>query len=293
VKKIAMITNFNIPDKARAALRVADKLDSLGCEVFVASFNRERIARNNDSVARDYINYVPIEKLYSSAELIILRGGDGTILEAARRAVPAGRPMLGINLGRLGYMAELEINEIDLLEDVVNDNYRIDKRMMIKVELFDKNGILKYKTFGLNDAVVSNGSVARIVDLQLFEDGNEVSTYRADGLIVATPTGSTAYSMSAGGAVVDPRVSCLCVTPVCPHSLASKPIIFPDSSVIEIKNICQREKSLFVTVDGRSNYEIYYGDVIRVTRSELCAKLVRVKNNGFYGKLRSKMTLGI
>ena len=293
MKKISIITNFNIPDKARAALKVADKLESLGCTVFVASFNRERIARNSDGVEREYINYIPVEKLYSAAELVVLLGGDGTILEAARRAVPTGRPMLGINLGRLGYMAELEINEIDLLEKVVNDEFTIDKRMMIKVEIFDKNGVLKNKTFGLNDAVVSNGSVARIVDLQLFEDGNEISTYRADGLIVATPTGSTAYSMSAGGAIVEPRVACLCVTPICPHSFAAKPMIFPDNAILEIKNVCQSEKSLFVTVDGRSNTEIAYGDTVRVTRSELSAKLVRIKNNGFYGKLRSKMSSGI
>ena len=293
MKKFAIITNFNIPEKAKEALKVADKLNSLGCSVFVASFNRERIARNGDGVERDYINYIPIEKLYSASELIVLLGGDGTILEAARRAVPTGRPMLGINLGRLGYMAELEINEIDMIEKVVNDDFSIDKRMMIKVEIFDKKGNLKHKTFGLNDAVVSNGSVARIADIQLFVDGIEVSSYRADGLIVATPTGSTAYSMSAGGTIVDSRVSCLCVTPICPHSLTSKPMIFSDNAVIEIKNICQREKSLFVTVDGRSNNEIAYGDIVRVTKSELCAKLVRIKNNDFYNKLRTKMSSGI
>lgn len=293
MKKFAIITNFNIYEKARAALTVADKLNTLGCSVFVASFNRERIARNSEGVEREYINYIPIEKLYSSVELVILLGGDGTILEAARRAVPTGRPMLGINLGRLGYMAELEIDELDLLEKVVNDEFTIDKRMMIKVEIFDKNGTMKYKNFGLNDAVVSNGSVARIIDLQLFEDGTEISTYRADGLIVSTPTGSTAYSMSAGGAIVEPRVACLCVTPICPHSFAAKPMIFPDSALLEIKNVCQREKSLFVTVDGRSNCEIAYGDTVKITRSEMCAKLVRIKNNGFYGKLRAKMSFGI
>lgn len=293
MKKIAIITNFNIPEKANAALKVADKLNALGCQVFVASFNRERINRNNGGVEREFLTYISPDKLYSAAELIVLLGGDGTILEAARRASPAGKPMLGINLGRLGYMAELEINEIDRLEQVVSGDFELEQRMMLKVELLDKDGKSKFVSFALNDVSLSNGSVARIVDLRLFEDGDEVSTYRADGIIVATPTGSTAYSMSAGGAIVDPRVNCICVTPVCPHSLASRPLIFPDTATIEVKNICQREKMLYMTLDGRSNHEVFYGDTVRVTKSALTTKLVRIKNNGFYTKLRAKMSSDI
>ena len=139
MKKIAVITNFNIPEKAAAALSVTDKLHELGCEVYVASFNRERIHRNSKGVKRDYLNYVPLDKLFAEAELIIPLGGDGTILEIARRAVPAGKPMLGFNLGRVGYMAELELNELDRLEDVINGKFELDERMLLKVELLDKN----------------------------------------------------------------------------------------------------------------------------------------------------------
>ena len=289
MKKIAVITNFNIPDKARAAMNVIDKLYSLGCEIYVASFNKERIDRNCKNTNREYLNFVPLEKLFSIAEIIVILGGDGTILESARRAVPSGKPMLGINLGRVGYMAELEVNELDRLSDLVNGNYELDERMMLKVELLDKDGRSKNVSFALNDAVISNGSVARIVDLLLYEDGREISRYRADGLIVATPTGSTAYSMSAGGAIVDPRLSCVCVTPICPHSLVSKPFVLPDDAKIEIKNICQREKVLFLTIDGKSNYEVAYGDVVRITKFNLRAKLIRLKKNDFYTRLRSKI----
>ena len=289
MKKIAVITNFNIPEKAEAALSVADKLHELGCEVYVASFNRERIHRNSKGVKRDYLNYIPMDKLFSVAELIIPLGGDGTILEVARRAVPAGKPMLGFNLGRVGFMAELEINELDRLEDVINGRFELDERMLLKVELIDKDRKSKLVTFALNDAVISNGSVARIVDLVLYENGVEVSSYRADGMIVATPTGSTAYSMSAGGSIVDSRVSCICVTPICPHSLVSRPFIFPDDAEIEIKNVCQREKVLFLTLDGKSNYEIAYGDIVKVTKLNLYAKLVRLKDNDFYNRFRAKM----
>jgi NAD+ kinase len=120
-----------------------------------------------------------------------------------------------------------------------------------------------------------------------------ISNYRADGLIISTPTGSTAYSMSAGGAVVDPRVECICVTPICPHALGSRPMIFPKSANIEIKNICQREKMIFLTLDGRVNQELAFGDTVRVTESEMRTSLIRIKNNCFYNQLRKKMNLNI
>ncbi len=289
MKKIAVITNFNIREKATAALTVCDRLTQLGCDVYVASFNRERIQRNGGNQKHDNINYVAPERLYIDTELIVILGGDGTILESARRAIPTNRPMLGINLGRLGYMAELELNELDRLDDIVSGKYSTDERMTLRVEILDREGKSRFSTFALNDAVISNGSVARIVDIKLSEGGAEVSRYRADGVIVATPTGSTAYSMSAGGAVVDPRLECICVTPVCPHSLGSRPLIFPSSANIELKNICEREKALFVTIDGHSNQEMFFGETVRITRSELKAKLVRLNNNGFYNKLRAKM----
>lgn len=293
MKRFAVITNYNIREKAKAAISVIDKLRELGAEVCTASFNRERIARNSDGKKRDFIEYIPLDKLYQSADIILLLGGDGTILEAARRAIPAMRPMIGVNLGRLGYMAELELNEIDRLSDVVAGRYRIDERMLLKVEILDCAGKTRYVSFALNDAVLSNGSIARIVDFKLFEGGSEIADYRADGVIVATPTGSTAYSMSAGGAIVDPRLSCMCVTPVCPHSLGSRPLIFPAKACLEIKNTCNREKMLFLTIDGKSNHELVFGERVRITESDMRAKLIRLDDNGFYDRLRSKMSGGI
>ena len=292
MNKFAVITNYNIKDKAQAAISVIDRLGSLGAAVCTASFNRERINRNSAGKKRDFIEYIPLDKLYQTADVILLLGGDGTILEAARRAVPAKRPMLGINLGRLGYMAELELNEIDRLADVVAGKYRLDERMVIKVEILDTAGKVRFVSFALNDAVVSNGSVSRIVDLRMSESGSVIADYRADGVIVATPTGSTAYSRSAGGAIVDPSLRCICVTPVCPHSLVSRPMIFPADAAIEIKNTCNREKMLFLTLDGKSNQELAFGETVRVTESDMKAKLIRLNDNGFYDRLRRKMNSG-
>ena len=160
---------------------------------------------------------------------------------------------------------------------------------MIRVELLGNGGELRSFCHALNDAVISNGSMPHMIELELLEGGESVTSYRADGLIVATPTGSTAYSMSAGGSIIDPRAHCVCVTPICPHSFGARPLIFSDSSVLEIKNICAREKKLYLTVDGRMNFELYYGQSVRITKSPMTTRLIRFKKCGFFRKLRQKM----
>ena len=285
--KIALITNFNIPEKVNAAMMVADRLAKEDCQILIAAFNREKLQRFHQN--RQEFQYLPMESVYAEADILIVLGGDGTILEAARRAAQRGTPILGINMGRLGYMAELESGDLDQLGRLFTGDYTVEKRSMLRVELFG-GGELKSFCYALNDAVISNGSVARIIDLELSEGGVHVANYRADGLIISTPTGSTAYSMSAGGAIVDPRVECFCVTPICPHSFIARPLIFSDRSVLEIRNVCQREKMLYLTVDGRMNFELYRNQTVRITKSNLETKLIRMKGFGFYSKLRQKMS---
>ena len=285
--KIALITNYNFAEKANAAMAVADRLIREGGEVLIAAFNREKLVRTHRH--RPEFRYLPIDPLYAEADIIIVLGGDGSILEAARRAATGGTPILGINFGRLGYMAELEAGQLDELHRLFTGEYTLERRMMLRVDLLGSGGELKSFCYALNDAVVSNGSVARVIDLELAENGETVTTYRADGLIIATPTGSTAYSMSAGGAIVDPSVGCFCVTPICPHSFAARPLIFSDRSVLEIRNICVREKMLYLTVDGKMSFELLRGQSVRVTRSRLETKLVRFRKSGFYRVLCRKL----
>lgn len=285
--KIALITNFNIFEKANAADAVAAYLLKKDCEIMIAAFNKEKLQRVHKH--REEYKYLPLDSLYSEADILIVLGGDGTILEAARRAAQRGTPILGINLGRLGYMAELEMGELSLLDKLFEGDYTLEKRAMLRVELLSAGGELRSFSYALNDAVISNGSISRIVDLALSEGGVPVATYRADGLIIATPTGSTAYSMSAGGAIVDPRVSCVCVTPICPHSFIARPLIFSDDAVLEVRNVCAREKMLYLTVDGRMNFELYRNQTVRITKSNLETNLIRLKACGFYMKLRQKM----
>ena len=285
--KIGLITNFNITEKANAAMQVANRLLGEDCQILIAAFNRDKLIRMHKS--RDEFRYIPMEAVYAEANILVVLGGDGTILEVARRAAQRGTPILGINLGRLGYMAELELGELDQLSRLFTGDYEIEGRSMLRVELLN-GGELKSFCYALNDAVISNGSVSRMIDLELSEGGVPVTTYRADGLIIATPTGSTAYSMSAGGAIVDPRVSCFCATPICPHSFIARPIIFSDESVLEVRNICAREKMLYLTVDGRMNFELYRNQTVRITKSNLQTHLIRLKTCGFYRKLRQKMS---
>lgn len=289
MKNIAIITNFNIYDKANAALAVAEELVRHGARVLIASLNKDRIFRLHKN-RKEYV-YLSLDELYREADAIVLLGGDGSLLDAARRAAPQGKPLLGINKGRLGFMSELEMNELSMLAQLFSGEYELDRRAMLHIAVKTQSGGVRAESFALNDAVISNGSVARIVDLELYEGGEQVTSYRADGVIVATPTGSTAYSMSAGGPVIDPHLGCFCVTPICSHSLTARPLVFRDDATIEIKNTCQREKMLYLTVDGRINFEIYRGDCVAVTKSRMEATFIRFKKSGFYNRLKDKMNI--
>ncbi len=283
--KIALITNFNIAEKATAAMTVAERLRDKDCKILIAAFYRDKIQKIGGNSEK--LCYLPLESVYAEADVLVVLGGDGTILEAARRAALRATPILSINLGRLGYMAELEMSELHRLDALFTGDYQIENRAMLKVELYSGSELRSF-CYALNDAVISGGSVSRMIDLELSDRGNLVTSYRADGLIVATPTGSTAYSMSAGGSVVDPSVPCFCVTPICPHAM-SRPLIFSNKAVLEVKNICVREKMLYLTVDGRMNFELYRNQVVRITESALQTKLIRLKQYGFYSRLRHKM----
>ena len=288
-KKIGLVTNFNIREKAGVAARTAKFLLGYPCELYISELMREKAEKTPEMP--DNINYVQNSVLYGKMDLIIVLGGDGSILSAARYCISSGIPILGINLGRLGYMTEMEADEIPLLAKIFEGEYSIEEREMLDVSVNRKGKQMVFRASALNDAVISNGSVARMIDIELSEGDSAVTTYSADGLIFSTPTGSTAYSMSAGGPIIDPRMKCICVTPICPHVIGARPIVFSDDSVLSAKNICDREKSLFLTLDGKMNFEIYKGDVVKIKRSSSVTKLIRLKERGFYDALRSKMNL--
>ena len=287
LKNIAVIANFNVSDKLNGAMQTANKLLSLGCSVISPIRGIDRVKESFPDMV-DNISFMSFDKLYKSSDAVIVLGGDGTILETARHAAGSGVPVLGMNLGRLGYLAELEMNELDMLDEIVKGEYTIDERSMLKVSIrSEKKGNI-YCGYALNDAVISNAP--KLIDLDLLDNGAPITSFRADGLIISTPTGSTAYSMSAGGAVVDPRLKCFCITPICPHSFTSKPLIFPDNAEIEVVNCTKREKRVCLTLDGRQFFDVYYGDTVLVSKAPFSAKMIRVKPESFYKTLRNKLS---
>lgn len=219
-----------------------------------------------------------------SADLYIVLGGDGSIMRASHNAAKLGIPILSVNLGRMGYMAELEKDELHLIDSYFSGDYHIEERMMLSVVTPDGK-----ERIALNDVVLSNGRVSKMVSFSLYSNGQYLSSYNADGIIVSTPTGSTAYSMSAGGPVVDPSVECIIATPVCPHSLNSRPVIFSSMSELTIRNDTDRDIPMFVTLDGGDNLKIEYSEAVSVKRSDITTKLVRIKDECFYRTLSKKM----
>ena len=221
--------------------------------------------------------------LFDDADVMVTLGGDGTIIKAARKCAVSGVPIVGINLGRLGYLAELELDELPLLDRIVSGDYRTEQRMMIEATVGGET------LFAMNEAVIGGASIFRIVDTELYCGDKMVNRYRADGIIASTPTGSTAYSMSAGGAVVDPRLEALLITPICSHSLSATPLIFSADSELSVKNVSEREEQLYLNVDGCESRKIGLGESVKIRKSPYSVTMLRLKDGGFYEVLRRKM----
>ena len=221
------------------------------------------------------------------SDLIITLGGDGTILNVAKGAAQADIPVLGINIGRLGFMAGIEADELAALPKLLTGSYQIEQRMMLEVCIQHEGQAAKHY-YALNDAVVSKGAVSRIIDISVTCNGRFVWNYRADGLILATPTGSTAYSLSAGGPVIDPAIESVVVTPICPHSLISRTMLFSPESSLGVKVDDLESRQAFLTVDGQEIITLQQKDEIAVTRAAVKAKLIRLKDTAFYEVLNRK-----
>jgi len=225
------------------------------------------------------------------ADLVVVLGGDGTLLSVARRYA-GGPPILGVNLGRLGFLTEVPRDDLyPAMVEVLAGRFELDSRSLFDVLLERTNGERAYFR-ALNDAVIAKASLARIVELVLEVDGRLVSRYRADGLVVSTPTGSTAYNLSAGGPILHPHLPVAVLTPICPHTLTLRPLVVPDSSVVEVILETPGEK-VNLTVDGQEGCEMTRGDRLRVTRSAETVHLARtLEPRSIFEGLRSKLHWG-
>lgn len=225
-------------------------------------------------------------------DLLITLGGDGTLLRAARLVAPYGVPVLGINLGHLGFLTSLGPKEIvDGLAAVSAGDIVHDERMVLEVHAEAADGTSRGSSLALNDAVLHRGGVARMIRLAVHAHGEEVGTYSADGIIFSTPTGSTAYSLSAGGPIVAPVVDCIIATPICPHTLAVRPLILPAAETIRVEVLTPTEE-LILTIDGQESASLTPGDRMVVSRAPEPLRLVRFPGQTFFSTLRRKLRWG-
>ncbi len=228
-----------------------------------------------------------IESMFEQSDAAITVGGDGTIIHAAKYAARSDTPLIGVNVGRLGFAANVEINEIESLTKLLSGDYTVESRTLLDVEVVKPKGSSHH--LAVNDAVVAHGQLSKIVDLQLWLDGTPILKYRADGLLFSTPTGSTAYSLSAGGPILSPQMECILMTPVCPHSLFSRSVLFEGSAELAVTVKIPPECSCLLTIDGERNINILEDDRVIIRKSELKLKLLSVKSYNFYTKLNEKL----
>lgn len=233
------------------------------------------------------LRFHKLDREIQSADLVICFGGDGTILHMAKAATRHGVPILGVNIGTMGFMAELEATELHRLAQLAKGEYTTDSRMMLDVTVSRDKDII-FHDIGLNDVVITKGAVARIVHLSVCCDGVQAMECGGDGIIVATPTGSTAYSLSAGGPIVEPEARNILITPICAHDMVSRSMVASEKRVITVGLTRNVRRNAFLSVDGGKAVRLNMGDVATIRRSEMETKLLRLKERSFYDVLNTK-----
>lgn len=278
--KISIFPNSNNDGVLQTCEEICKELDKLGVEYSVAKCNES-----------DETGTLPLffdtNELIENCDIVIVVGGDGTTLNVAKAASLHNKLTLGINAGRLGFMSGLERDELSLLNRLVSGEYEVEERMMINARLMSENGTQNF--ICLNDAVITRGDLARLIDVTVKSDGRVITKNRADGMIIATPTGSTAYSMAAGGPVVSPDNSCFVVTPICPHSLVNRSIVFSSDKELEITVENDKNNTSYLSIDGEKSVTVTKNSKIIISKSEYVAKLIKIKPDSFYEILNKKL----
>ena len=280
--KIGLIINIKRPDVFRVAREVIS---------FLTKNGEHRLVMDMEAATAMSYEKLGVDSIeMQRVDLILARGGDGTLLHTVRMIEGKSIPILGINLGSLGFLTEVtEEGLYSALTNILLGHYQIEKRMMLSIKIIRQTATLT--TFkALNEAVVAESEIARMVNLKVFIDAEYLTTYRADGLIISTPTGSTGYSLAAGGTIVVPRMKVLMLTPVCPHTLTARPMIIPENSKIIIEIISSGQSIL--TIDGQQTYSLEFADKIEIERAEEEICLIKPQQCGFYEVLRNKLKWG-
>lgn len=281
--KIAIIPNMQKSAAVECALAVSAMLTAEGAQVLMPDTMSAFVENNTDNIS--FLN--TYDELFCECDTAVTVGGDGTIIHSARYAAKYGKPILGINTGRLGFVAELEVSETDLLRKLIKGDYSVRERMLLDVSVIHSNGSSE-SYLAVNDAVISRGALSQIIDLDVYVGEEKVCNYRADGLLFSTPTGSTAYALSAGGPVIDPCLSLIELTPVCPHSLTARTVIFTDDTVLSV--ITKAPEATYLTVDGQVSVKLSDTDTVRVSKSEHSLRMCALKSKNFCRIAGEKLT---
>ena len=274
-----------------AALRVSRRLISLllaeAFQVVALEEYREVLLFGLSEEEKGKIRFLREPDIYNACDFIMVVGGDGTILRIAGQASLHRKPVLGVNCGTVGFMSELEPDELELVKSVKEGRFTLDDRSMLDIQVFNSIGDEVYSTVALNEAVVTKGFFNRVIPLSVIVDGQEVFQFSGDGVIVTTPTGSTAYSLAAGGPILAPSSDCLAVTPICPHSLTIKSFVISAESIVTVMPEYKGHQ-VFLSPDG-DTYELRSGDRVVIQRSQRTFSLLRIKGQGFYEIIRQKL----
>ena len=281
MKRIGIIVKGNKPE----AIQVVKELVSWLKDHKVEAFVEPEIAKAVSHPALDK------QKMAEAVEMVVVLGGDGTLLAAARSLQKKQVPILGVNLGGLGFLTEITLAELyPMLEAILRGEYKTDERLFLEARVWRKEKVVD--TFQvLNDVVINKGALARIIELKTSVDQEYLTTFRADGLIISTPTGSTGYSLSAGGPIVYPSLQSIIITPICPHTMTNRPIIVPKEATITV-TLCSADQEVFLTLDGQVGFKMELRDRVEVKKGEGFVRLIKSPSRGYFEVLRQKLMWG-
>lgn len=288
VRRVGVLVKPNQPEALQTICRLVEWCS--GRDIKVAGgprLQRERIEAETGCPVESFAH----EELVNASDLFVVLGGDGTMIGAARLIGDAEKPVLGVNFGTLGYLADFTVEDmIPALELVLAGDYTLDRRLMLSATV-ERNGRRQMHDRVLNDVVISKSALARIIEIEAHIDRKFVNRFRADGLIISTPTGSTAYNLSAGGPVIYPSMGAVCITPICPHTLSNRPLVVPDDAEFELVLKTQREE-VALTLDGQVGMPLEYEDRVTVRKSRTGFNLIQAHTRNYFDVLRNKLKWG-
>ena len=288
MKRIGIIAKQNKPEAVPIVRNVMEWLQAKKMEVYIEE-EMENLLTPRPSGTNLYV--MGKKEIPSQAEMIIVLGGDGTLLSVARLVGDHEVPILGVNLGGLGFLTEITLEELyRVLERVIQGDFVTDERVVLNAAVI-RRGERLAEFVVLNDAVINKGALARIIDLEATINGEYLTTFKSDGLIISTPTGSTAYSLSAGGPIVYPSLHCMIITPICPHTLTNRPIVIPDD--VEIRAYLKtKQQEVILTLDGQQGFSLEYEDVVEIRKAEGRILLIKSPYRHYFELLREKLKWG-